>query len=162
VADENGFIAAYAAPSAGELSAPLKKNSPFRPTHGVPSPNMRPQPTAQNENVASANTTKFFARMLTQFLARQRPLSTKAKPAFIQNTSMPATMTHTVSVATRMLLIAAFQLSEAPGAASCAQPVAAIPTPASASRGSIGILFGVCIVFLFCLSCLYLSGVVCL
>ena len=48
---------------------------------------------------------KFFARMLLVFLARHRPLSTSAKPAFIQNTSIAVTSTHTVSMPIRSALL---------------------------------------------------------
>ena len=40
---------------------------------------------------------KFFIRMLVVFLLRVKPASTRAKPGCIQNTSMAARMTHTVS-----------------------------------------------------------------
>ena len=70
-----------------------------------PSPNIRPQPITQNEIVEAANTMKFLARMLVQFLARHSPLSTSAKPAFIQNTSIAVTSTQTVSMPTRMALL---------------------------------------------------------
>ena len=58
------------------------------------------KPIAQNAIDDSANTMKFLARMLTAFLARHRPVSSVAKPAFMKNTSMPAIITHSVSSAT--------------------------------------------------------------
>src|SRR3989304_6048837 len=99
---ENEFDDAYASPRAGELSAPLTNHKPSVPTYGViagvpPAPNIKPQPMTQNEIVDAANTIKFLARMLAQFFARHSPLSTRAKPAFIQNTSIAVTSTHTVS-----------------------------------------------------------------
>src|SRR5688572_21169875 len=46
---------------------------------------------------------KFLDRMLTAFLARQKPDSTKAKPAFIQNTRNAVRSVHIVSAATLLL-----------------------------------------------------------
>ena len=43
---------------------------------------------------------KFLPRMFTVFLERQKPDSTSANPAFIQNTRNPATITHNVSTIT--------------------------------------------------------------
>ncbi len=87
---------------------------------------------------------KFFAKILTQFLARHNPLSTMAKPAFIQNTSMPVNNTQTVSNAIRMLLIPSLTASVAAGTAaavSCAHPVAASPSPAMANKIAVRFLF---------------------
>jgi len=67
------------------------------PTKPLPSPNISPQPSTQNDRDEIAKTMKFFARMFVQFLARHRPDSTSAKPAFIQKTSMAATRTQRVS-----------------------------------------------------------------
>ena len=47
-----------------------------------------------------AKTMKFFERMLTAFLRRQSPVSRVAKPAFIQKTSIPVTITQMVSAMT--------------------------------------------------------------
>src|SRR6187549_1264376 len=48
---------------------------------------------------------KFFARMLTAFLRRQKPDSSRAKPAFIQNTRNAVISTQAVSA---MILSSAF------------------------------------------------------
>ena len=56
-----------------------------------------PQPSIQKNTVVTANTMKFFERMFTAFFARHMPDSTRAKPRFMKNTSMPVTSTHTVS-----------------------------------------------------------------
>ena len=47
--------------------------------------------------VAIANTIKFLVRMLTAFLRRQNPDSTRAKPAFMKNTRNEAITTQRVS-----------------------------------------------------------------
>ncbi len=117
------------------MSGPDTKNKPFVPTNGVPSPNIKPQPSAQNDSVEAAKTMKFLARMFVQFFCRHRPLSTSANPAFIQNTSIPATNTHRVSMPTRRALLLAVNVAigsagaaaSAAAAASSAQPVAVIP-----------------------------------
>ena len=61
---------------------------------------MMPQPNSQKPIDVTANTMKFLDRMFTQFFARHMPDSTQAKPRFMKNTSMPVTITQTVSAAT--------------------------------------------------------------
>src|SRR6185437_9670726 len=75
---------------------------PFVPTYPWPSspPNIKPQPSSQKPIVVTANTMKFFERMLTQFFWRQKPDSTQAKPRFMKNTSIDAITTQTVSAIT--------------------------------------------------------------
>jgi hypothetical protein len=59
--------------------------------------------------------------MFTQFFARQRPDSTKAKPAFMKNTSIAATKTQTVSTPVRRALRSAiFGIAGASAGASAA------------------------------------------
>src|SRR5688572_20275645 len=60
---------------------------------------MIPQPSSQNPIVVTANTMKFFDRMLTQFFARHMPDSTQAKPKFMKNTRNAVINTQTVSAA---------------------------------------------------------------
>jgi hypothetical protein len=66
----------------------------------LPLPNIRPQPRIQKPIELIANTTKFFERILTQFLARHMPDSTQANPRFMKNTSMPVIKTQSVSAIT--------------------------------------------------------------
>src|SRR5688572_31373003 len=61
---------------------------------------MMPQPTSQKPMVVTANTMKFFERILTQFLARHIPDSTQANPRFMKNTRNPVIITQTVSAIT--------------------------------------------------------------
>jgi hypothetical protein len=81
---------------AGLLSAPLRKKPPALPT-APPSENIMPNPIIQKARVEMANTTKFFDRIITAFLLRHRPASSRPKPAFMKNTSAAVTMTQTVS-----------------------------------------------------------------
>src|SRR3990172_8718432 len=125
----------YASPVAGLPSAPPRNQSPCVPNSGVPSPNMMPKPTARKAIDETANTTKFFARIVTVFLARQKPDSTAAKPRFMKKTRNAAASTHTVSMAT--LASAAFASSVSSGStglscASAAPPAASKPPTASA------------------------------
>ena len=60
---------------------------------------MSPKPKTQNASEETANTMKFLARMLTAFLAWQRPASSKANPAFMKNTRDAVIITHIVSSA---------------------------------------------------------------
>ncbi len=110
------------------------KNNPLVPNQGVPSPNIRPQPMTQNDSVDTAKTMKFFARMFTQFLARHRPLSTNAKPAFMKNTSIAVISTHVVSMPIRVSLIALRNADE--NAGSAATSAAASATGASCAVAS--------------------------
>src|SRR3989338_11141465 len=66
----------------------------------LPLPNISPQPSTQNAMVEQANTMKFFDRMFVEFLTRQNPVSTHAKPRFMKNTSIAVTNTQIVSSAT--------------------------------------------------------------
>src|SRR3990172_1194578 len=68
--------------------------------YGEPLPNMIPNPMIQKNAVVTAKTMKFFDKMLTQFLARQNPDSTQAKPRFMKNTSIAVINTQTVSIPT--------------------------------------------------------------
>ena len=111
-----------------------------------PSPNMIPHPITQNEMLDAANTMKFLARMLVVFFARHSPLSTIAKPAFIQKTRQAVKSTHTVSMPMRRELLlskSAWSLSEvAPPASSCAR--AGAEKSASARNISMAIPSGRC------------------
>src|SRR5688500_9488786 len=59
-------------------------------------PNIIPNPITQKAIELTAKTMKFLARMWTAFFRRHRPASRVAKPAFIQNTSMPQMSVQTV------------------------------------------------------------------
>ena len=61
---------------------------------------MSPQPINQKDTDAMAKTMKFFARMLTVFLARHKPDSTMANPRFMKNTRNAVNSTQTVSTPT--------------------------------------------------------------
>src|SRR3990172_13202161 len=91
---------------AGLLSAPVAKKRPLRPKNAVPPPNMSPKPSARNAREETANTTKFLKRMLTQFLARQKPDSTSPKPRFMKKTRNAASITQMVSMAIFWLAMA--------------------------------------------------------
>ena len=52
---------------------------------------------------AMPNTTKFLAKRLTAFFARQNPASTHPNPAFVKKTRMPATSVQRVSTATSVV-----------------------------------------------------------
>jgi hypothetical protein len=82
------------------LSAPPTNQMPWVPKMGLPSPNMIPKPITRKAIEETANTMKFLARMVTTFLARQKPDSTLANPRFMKNTRKAVTSTHTVSMAT--------------------------------------------------------------
>src|SRR5258708_2732001 len=96
-----GALHPLAAPDeeSGFLRAP-DTPPPADPMPPPPSPNISANPASQNARDATANTTKFFARMLTAFFERQSPLSNIAKPAFMKNTRKAVTSTHMVSSAT--------------------------------------------------------------
>ena len=57
------------------------------------------RPRNRNASEETANTTKFLNRMLTVFLARQKPDSTSANPRFMKNTRNAAIITQIVSSA---------------------------------------------------------------
>src|SRR3972149_5777972 len=121
----------YASPVAGLPSAPPRNQSPCVPNSGVPSPNMMPKPTARKAIDETANTTKFFARIVTVFLARQKPDSTEAKPRFMKNTRNAVASTHTVSTATlRSVAFASRVLGGAAAAPPAAFPCASAAPPA--------------------------------
>ena len=77
----------------------------------------------QNDAEAMANTMKFFARMLTAFLARHNPDSTMAKPRFMKKTRNAVNSTHAVSTPTCIELFrssSAFCVTGADGAGAAA------------------------------------------
>src|SRR5262245_38290116 len=92
-------------------------------------PNIRPKPTTQKATVEMAKTMKFVDRMLTAFLRRQRPVSTQAKPAFIQNTSMAVTITQMVSAMTLGVVISAIAASDGVGSLAAGAPACATRRP---------------------------------
>jgi hypothetical protein len=69
----------------------------------LPSPNMIAHPTIQKAMDEIPKTTKFLPKMLTAFLARQKPASTHPNPAFMKKTNIPAIKTHKVSTATSVV-----------------------------------------------------------
>src|SRR3989338_2136091 len=98
----------------------------------LPLPNISPQPSTQNAMVEQANTMKFFDRMFVEFLTRQKPLSTHAKPRFMKKTSIAVTNTQIVSSAT--LTCGSMSASSF----SCSRPVWGPPPPPAAGGGSAG------------------------
>src|SRR3972149_10866503 len=60
---------------------------------------MSPKPRTRNATEETANTAKFLKRMLTQFLARQKPDSTRPKPRFMKKTRNAASITQMASMA---------------------------------------------------------------
>ena len=89
----------------------------------VPSPNIIPHPTTKKAMPVTANTTKFFARILTVFFARQNPDSRRANPAAMNMTRNAASRVHNVSRATLELFTCWSTLSTV-GAASWARAAA--------------------------------------
>src|SRR3972149_1872581 len=67
---------------------------------------MSPKPRTRNATEETANTAKFLKRMLTQFLARQKPDSTRPKPRFMKKTRNAASITQMVSMAIFWLAMA--------------------------------------------------------
>ena len=49
-------------------------------------PNISPKPIRKKESEPAEKSMRFFMQMFTAFLARVRPVSTRAKPACIRNT----------------------------------------------------------------------------
>ncbi|ACI18758.1 hypothetical protein DICTH_0176 [Dictyoglomus thermophilum H-6-12] len=95
--DMEEYTPLYASPVAGELSGPERKNNPFKPTKGVPSPNINPHPRMRYPKEDMAKTIKFLERIFTVFFTRANPDSTIAKPKFMKNTSIPVNKTQIVS-----------------------------------------------------------------
>src|ERR687892_727428 len=109
---------------AGLLSTPPTNQRPCVPNSGLPSPNMRPNPSTRNAVDDTENTMKFLARMVTVFLARQNPDSTPAKPRPMKNTRNAVTSTHTVSTAT--LASASLELRSLIGSAGASAGLASV------------------------------------
>ena len=125
----------YWSPMAGLLSAPPTIQAPEFPIQPpLSAPNIRSQPMSQKPMTVAANTTKFFERMLTQFLARAKPDSTQPKPRFMKNTSIPQTSTQTVSAASqRFFTICAASGTGIAGAAAAGAAAASVAAWAKAS-----------------------------
>ena len=79
-------------------SLPARKK-PSVPHQALPPPNARPYPTARKATAPMHMSARFLARMLAVFLTRVRPVSTRAKPACMTNTSTPASTTQALSSA---------------------------------------------------------------
>ena len=60
-------------------------------------PNMKPKPTKKKSREPRMKSTKFFIRILTEFLLRVKPASQRANPGCIQKTSIAASSIQTVS-----------------------------------------------------------------
>ena len=110
---------------------------PVVPMKPLPLPNIRPKPMTQNASDEAAKTMKFFARMLTAFLARQRPLSTSAKPAFMKNTRNAAIMVQTVSAMSFKSILLGPE-----GAAASSAAGSAAGSPESADSAGDGVSVG--------------------
>ena len=76
--------------------------------------------TVETGLTRAKNTTKFLARIFTQFLARQSPDSTQANPVFMKNTRPAVSNTHKVSRATRMAPLVSVSVATGSGAAAAA------------------------------------------
>ena len=82
-----------------ELNVELCRKNPSVPSTLLPLPNASAKPTAQKASVPIERLTRIFATTAPTFLPREKPTSSIAKPACIRNTMQPATITHTVSMA---------------------------------------------------------------
>ena len=60
--------------------------------------NISPKPTAQKAMAPTEKSIRFFIRMLTVFLARVNPDSTRANPACMKNTRKAATQVQYQSI----------------------------------------------------------------
>jgi hypothetical protein len=71
-------------------SFPARRNplEPMKPPMSWP--NMRPKPSRKKAGCPAAKSSRFFIRMLPAFLARAKPISTRAKPACMNMTRMAA------------------------------------------------------------------------
>ena len=78
----------------------------------------------------NAKTTKFFAKMLVAFFARQSPDSTHPKPAFIQKTRNAVISTQTVSIITFK------SAGEGPPSAVCAEAMLVQVSAKSTASGN--------------------------
>src|SRR5210317_553033 len=70
-----------------------KPEAPNQPVDDAP--NISPKPMAQKAREPMEKSIRFFIMMLTAFLARVKPDSTRAKPACIKNTRAAATRVQT-------------------------------------------------------------------
>ena len=73
----------------------LKKNPDVPNQPVLETPNIRPNPTAQNARLPMEKSIKFFIIILMAFLARVKPASTIANPACMKKTSAAATSVQT-------------------------------------------------------------------
>ena len=65
-----------------------KPSVPMKPI--LVAPNMNAEPISQKQTEPITKSITFFIMMLLVFLARVKPASTRANPACITNTRMPA------------------------------------------------------------------------
>jgi hypothetical protein len=85
----------------------------------LPAPKAIANPTAQNNSAAIARLTSILATTLPTFFIREKPTSSIANPACMNNTRTAATMTHTVSIASeRSATVGPSCASARPGSAS--------------------------------------------
>src|ERR687893_2507559 len=75
------------------------RNQPCVPKMALPVPKVIAKPTAKNSNAAMARLTRILATTLPTFFIREKPTSSIANPACMNNTSTAATITQTVSSA---------------------------------------------------------------
>ena len=66
----------------------------------LPVPNAKAKPTAQYMSAAIEKFVRIFATTVPAFLPREKPISRKAKPACMNITRQPATITHSELIAT--------------------------------------------------------------
>ena len=85
--------------------ASLVGSTPVRPKLEPPmkppmsEPNMMPKPSRKKAGCPAAKSRRFFMRMLPAFLAREKPISTRAKPGCMNMTRMAA-----ISIQSRLAL----------------------------------------------------------
>src|SRR3954453_11869003 len=83
----------------------------------APTPNAKAKPTAQYMSAAIEKLARIFAITVPAFLPREKPISRKAKPACMNITRQPATITHRELMATESGSAPAFAASKVSAAA---------------------------------------------
>src|SRR3954449_1506707 len=83
----------------------------------APTPNAKAKPTAQYMRAAIEKLARIFAITVPAFLLREKPISRKAKPACMNITRQPATITHRELMATESGSAPAFAASKVSAAA---------------------------------------------
>src|SRR5215212_7260835 len=111
----------HESPAYTSLTCPAgtARNQPSVPTSALPVPKASANPKAQNNNAAIARLTRIFATTLPTFFIREKPTSSIANPACMNNTRQAAMITHIVSIASESSAVEGpFWAKARPGSAS--------------------------------------------